>query len=152
METTTNNNNDVLSDLIEINNDRVAGFEKAAEDLEATDVDLKAIFHKLAGESSSNASELRSMASANADTDTGTSVLGAIHRAWIDVKATFSGHDRKSVLQECERGEDAIKKAYKSALEDNNGLSADVMAVISRQKQGIDAGHDQIKALRDSQA
>ncbi len=149
---TTNNNADVISDLIEINNDRVAGFNKAAEDLEANDTDLKAVFHKLAGESSSNVSELKAMAPANTDTDTGESVLGTIHRAWIDVKATFTGHDRKSVLQECERGEDAIKKAYKSALEDSRGLSADVAAVISRQKQGIDAGHDQIKALRDSQA
>jgi len=43
----------------------------------------------------------------------GTSGTGAIHRAWIDVKATFSGHDRKSVLAECERGEDAIKKRTK---------------------------------------
>ena len=152
METTTSNNNDVISDLIEINNDRVNGFEKAAEDLDANDTDLKAVFHKLAGESRSNAAELRSIADLEADTNPGTSVLGAIHRAWIDVKATFTGNDRKSVLQECERGEDAIKKAYRSALEDTNGLTQDVVATISRQKQGIDAGHDQIKALRDSQA
>ncbi len=152
METTTEKNNDVISDLIEINNDRVAGFKKAAEDLEASDIDLKAVFMKLAGESSSNVAELRGLAGAGADTDTGTSMLGDIHRAWIDVKATFSGNDRKSVLQECERGEDAIKKAYRSALENNTGLSTDVVAVISRQKAAIDAGHDQIKALRDSQA
>lgn len=141
---------EVLKDLIEINNDRVAGFEKASKDLGDGDADLKAVFDKLAGDSRANVTELRGMA--GADADTGTSVLGSIHRAWIDVKATFSGHDRKSILQECERGEDAIKKAYKSAMEDSNGLSGEAMEAVSRQKATIDAGHDQIKALRDAQA
>jgi uncharacterized protein (TIGR02284 family) len=39
---------------------------------------------------------------------------GTLHRMWLDVKATFSGHDRKSILEECERGEDAIKKHIKA--------------------------------------
>ena len=144
-ETTT----DALKDLIEINNDRVAGFEKAAKDLQPADQDLKSIFSQFASQSRSNVSELQTLA--GADADKGNSVLGAVHRAWIDVKATFSGHDRKSVLQECERGEDAIKKAYKSALEESANLSNEARTVIGRQQQGINAGHDQIKALRDAQ-
>lgn len=144
---------DVLNDLIEINNDRVAGFEKASKDLEGNDTDLKTIFNKLADESRTNASQLKTAVSQNGgEMESGTSVSGSIHRAWIDVKATFSGHDRKSVLQECERGEDAIKKAYRSALDPENNLSADVIQMISTQQQGVNAGHDQIKALRDSQA
>ncbi len=141
---------EVLNDLIEINNDRIKGFEKASKDLEGNDTDLKAIFDKLASDSRQNASELRSLAGSTDDQD--TSVLGSLHRAWIDIKASFSGHDRKSILEECERGEDAIKKAYKSAMEDSNELDASVVSVLSRQKQAVDAGHDQIKALRDSQA
>ena len=86
------------------------------------------------------------------EAETGTSSTGSIHRAWIDVKATFTGHDRKSVLAECERGEDAIKKAYQSALSDNDSLPADVAQVISSQQQMINEGHDRIKALRDNQA
>ncbi|RYD53182.1 MAG: PA2169 family four-helix-bundle protein [Sphingobacteriales bacterium] len=148
---TSNKTHEVLNDLIEINNDRVAGFEKAAKDLEAGgDADLKAVFAQLANESRTNAAELRNLV--GADAETGTSLLGDIHRAWIDVKATFSGHDRKSILEECERGEDAIKKAYRTALQDGNEISANAVAVISRQQQGVNAGHDQIKALRDSQA
>ena len=141
---------EVINDLIEINNDRIAGFEKAAKDLQSDDLDLKAVFGKLASDSRSNVAELRNVA--GVDADKGNSVLGSLHRAWIDVKATFSGHDRKSVLQECERGEDAIKKAYKTAIQEGTGLTADVVSLISRQQQLINAGHDQIKALRDSQA
>lgn len=143
---------DVLNDLIEINNDRVAGFEKAGKDLENGGQDLKAIFNKLAGESRSNSAELSAAVRQHGGkAETGSSATGAIHRAWIDVKATFSGHDRKSVLEECERGEDAIKKAYQSALAPENGLNQELVVLIRRQKAGIDAGHDQIKALRDRQ-
>lgn len=64
--------------------------------------------------------------------ETGGSSTGTIHRAWLDVKATFSGHDSKSILQECERGEDAIKKAYKVALTTDSGLSPEYYDLISR--------------------
>ncbi len=143
---------DVLNDLIGINNDRVAGFEKAGKDLENGDLDLKAIFSNLADESRSYSAELAAAVRQHGGkAETGSSASGAIHRAWIDVKATFSGHDRKSILEECERGEDAIKKAYQSALAPDNGLNLEFVALVRRQKAGIDAGHDQIKALRDRQ-
>lgn len=144
---------EVLNDLIEINNDRIAGFKNAAKDLEENDADLKAIFERYAEESRKNVQELTSAVSTiGGEAETGTSSTGAIHRAWIDVKATFTGHDRKSVLAECERGEDAIKKAYKDALNVENGLTLDVERIIARQQEGIISAHDNIKMLRDRQA
>jgi uncharacterized protein (TIGR02284 family) len=145
---------EVLNDLIEINNDRIAGFSHAEKDLKANDGDLKAIFERLADESRDNVHELSRAVDElgdEAETDS-TSGSGAIHRAWLDVKATFSGNDRRSVLEECERGEDAIKKAYQSALADNIGLSAGIAELITKQQQGVIKGHDEIKALRDSQS
>lgn len=142
----------VLNDLIEINNDRSNGFEKAIEDLGEGNTDLKAVFEKLAQESKKNSLELASAVQQHgAEAESGTSATGAIHRAWIDVKATFTGHDRKSVLQECERGEDAIKKAYQTALEPDSGLSGEFTQLVSGQQPAVIAGHNQIQALRDSQ-
>lgn len=144
---------EVLNDLIEINNDRVRGFEKALKDLGDGDSDLKAVFEQYAEESRNYSSELtRVVSSFGGEAETGSGAAGAIHRAWIDVKATFTGHDRKSILSECERGEDAIKKSYQSAMEESNMLSPEALQVISSQQQGINAAHDRIKALRDSQA
>jgi len=144
---------EVLNDLIEINNDRIAGFEHASKGLEANDGDLKSLFENLANESRSNTNELATTVNEiGQEAETGTSNTGTIHRAWLDVKATFSGHDRKSVLEECERGEDAIKKAYKDALAPESGLSSEYTSIVSRQQIGINAAHDKIKALRDSQA
>jgi uncharacterized protein (TIGR02284 family) len=144
---------EVLNDLIEINNDRVAGFEHASKDLDENDGDLKAIFERFSSESRANAQELTDAVNRiGGEAETGTSGTGAIHRAWLDVKATFSGHDRKSVLAECERGEDAIKKAYKDALTVDNGLSPELDRIVARQQEGIISAHDKIKFLRDRQA
>jgi uncharacterized protein (TIGR02284 family) len=150
---TTEKSIDVLNDLIEINNDRVAGFEKAAKDLGDGDLELSGIFEQYAQDSRNYSSELSSaVRESGGEAESGSSATGAIHRAWLDVKATFTGHDRKSILAECERGEDAIKKAYRTALEDDNELPFEVSDIIRRQQQGIQAAHDRIKALRDSAA
>jgi len=39
---------EVLNDLIKINNDRIAGYEKAAENVEKSDVMLKTLFYQIA--------------------------------------------------------------------------------------------------------
>lgn len=142
---------EVLNDLIEINNDRSEGFAKAAQDLDPTDMDLQGIFLNSSLESKQFAQQLRdeiNQLGGHADND--TSNTGALHRAWIDVKATFTGHDRKSILSECERGEDAIKKAYRDALSTENDLSAEVIPILLRQQTSIESSHDRIKSLRDS--
>lgn len=147
---TTSKAIETLNDLIQINNDRVAGFEKAGKDLKESGFELYRIFELFAQESRRYATELtRAVNQHGGDAETGRSASGAIHRAWIDVKSTFGGDDQKSILEECERGEDAIKKAYQSALEPGNDLSADELDMVRSQQQGIDAAHDQIKSLRD---
>lgn len=150
METSTKAT-EVISDLIEINNDRSDGFQRALKDLGDGDFDLKTLFEQYSTQSRQFAQELTALGAQNgADTDTGNSASGTLHRAWIEVKALFSGHDRKAVLQECERGEDAIKKAYRDALMPESELSSEAVQLITRQSQAINEGHDRIKALRDS--
>lgn len=143
---------DILNDLIEINNDRVAGFAHAARELQDKDVDLRTLFMKLRDESRSNVHELGSAINKNGgEVEMGMSGSGAIHRMWLNVKSAFSGHDRKTVLEECERGEDAIKKAYQTALSQESGLSADFVELVTRQQQRLIAVHNEIKALRDAE-
>ena len=146
---TTNNGTGVLNDLIEINNDRVAGFEKAIADIKDENIDLKEIFQGYAEQSRKNGQELAALVGNAEEVETGTSVGGTLHRAWIDVKSIFGGSDRASILSEAERGEDAIKKAYQDALADNS-LGAEAVAVVQNQSYEINAAHDQIKALRDA--
>ncbi|CAM4063177.1 conserved hypothetical protein [Pedobacter westerhofensis] len=146
---TTEKSVSVLNDLIEINNDRIAGFEKALADIDDQNIDLKALFQEYASQSRKNSQELTALvAGYGSDIETGTSISGGLHRAWIDVKSIFGASDREGILNEAERGEDAIKAAYKEALTEGN-LSADAVPTVTEQAEGIKSAHDKIKALRD---
>ena len=94
---------EVLNDLIRINNDRIDGYEKALEEVEDSDLDLRGIFHKMANESREYVQELsREVAALGGEVASGTTNSGKIYRVWMDIKATFTGHDRTSVLESCE--------------------------------------------------
>ena len=145
----TMQNTEALNDLIEINNDRVAGYNKAA--VQTSDEDLRSLFAKFAAQSGQFAGELRQRVMAEGDVpEEGTTIRGKIYRAWMGVKATFSGKDRKSVLESCEFGEDAAQRAYESALEEDD-LSNDVRQLLEQQKATLREAHDKVKKLRDAQ-
>ncbi|WAC39702.1 ferritin-like domain-containing protein [Pedobacter sp. SL55] len=147
METTSTGN--VLNELIELNNDRVAGFEKALADIDDSNSDLKELFQEYAAQSRRFGQELTALVAERAvEPDTGNTIAGTLHRAWIDVKALFGANDRSSILSEVERGEDAIKKAYKLALTEG-GLTGPVLDRVSDQAKYMQKSHDTIKALRD---
>ncbi len=143
---------EVLNDLIRINNDRVHGYEKAAEDIKSYDVDLQAVFNKMANDSRKYAAELTNeVEKLGGEPATGTTGSGKIHRAWMDVKATFSGNDRQSMLESCEYGEDAAQKAYKEALASDAEINADTRQLITDQQSSLKTSHDIIKKYRDAQ-
>ena len=140
-------NSEVLRDLIRINNDRVTGYTKAA--MQAKDQDLQSLFSQLAQQSRQFANGLRSLLGGNdQDVTDETTTTGKIYRAWMDVKATFAGDNRKSLLASCEFGEDAAQKAYRSALKEDD-LSPDIRVTIERQKEELLEEHDRIKMMRD---
>jgi len=145
---TVGNTTDIINNLIEINNDRVAGFEKVIADINDENTDLKQLFQEFAQQSRKNGQELAAVVGSADEVETGNSVSGTLHRAWIDVKSLFGGSDRASILSEAERGEDAIKKAYQEALTSGE-LLPDVTKIVSSQAQDINSAHDKIKALRD---
>ncbi len=141
---------DLLNELIELNNDRIAGFEKVLADINDENVDLKAVFQEYAGQSRKFTQELTALVAASAgEPDTGNTIAGTLHRAWIDIKALFGGTDRESILNEAERGEDTIKKAYHSVLSEGN-LVGNTLATVQAQATEIDKAHQAIKVLRDA--
>jgi|SRR5690606_17346616 conserved hypothetical protein len=140
---------EVLNDLIKINNDRIAGYQKAIEELPAVDADLKALFSSLIEQSERLKDELRQHISGWQDRADGqTTTSGKIYRAWMDLKQAFAVDDRKAVLDSCEYGEDVAQKAYREA-EKEEGISTAAKALISSQKTQLLASHDHIKQLRD---
>jgi len=141
---------EVLNDLIKINNDRIDGYEKALEEVKDIDVDLRGMFQKMANESRENVAELsREVANLGGEIATGTTNSGKIYRVWMDIKATFTGHDRTSVLESCEYGEDAAQEAYEDALATDADLPVDIRQIITDQKSSLKESHDLIKKYRD---
>ena len=141
---------DVLNDLIQINNDRTTGYEKAMEEIENIDVDLKSIFSKMANDSRSYKAALANeVTNLGGEVAEGRTVSGSIYQAWMSVKATFSAKDRQAALESCEFGEDAAQKAYKEALESDADMTTEVRQLIANQKDELKSAHDTIKKLRD---
>ncbi len=144
---------EVLNDLIRINNDRIVGYEKAGEEARDIDVDLRAAFSKMADESRQYAAELtQHVVKLGGEPVTGTTNSGKIYRVWMDVKATFSGNTRQSILENCEFGEDAAQKAYDSALKSDAEINTDIRQLITNQKSSLKIAHDVIKKYRDLHA
>ena len=141
---------EVLNDLIQINNDRVVGYERALKELKDDSSDLKTLFEGYIDQSRNMRNSLGTeVQTLHGTMDSGTTNSGKIYRAWMDVKAVFTGHDRHAVLENCEAGEDAAQKAYKSAL-NTEGIPAYIVEMISKQQTELKGAHDEVKALRDS--
>lgn len=140
----------VLNDLVAILNDRIEGYTKAKSELEGKEADLNQLCLDLIDESRQLRLELGSeIEHLHGETATDTTTSGKIYRVWMDIKATFTGSDRHSVLAACEYGEDAAQKAYKAALAEED-LPANIRSMIEKQKGILKASHDKVKALRDS--
>ena len=148
--TTKLTNDDVISTLnglIEICKDGVEGFKTAAEDVERSD--LKTLFYEFSQQRSRFFGELQSLVQGlGGDPEASGSFAGVVHRGWMDLKSALMSKDEAAILNECERGEDAAKNAYKEALK--TGLPSNVVDVLQDQYASVQAAHDRVKALRDS--
>ena len=143
-------NDDVISTLnglIETCKDGQDGFKEAAEGVERSD--LKSLFYEFSQQRSQFVGELQSLVrELGGDPENSGSVAAALHRGWINIKSAVTGKDEAAILNECERGEDSAKNAYKSALEEP--LPANILDTVQTQYTAVQAAHDRIKALRDA--
>jgi uncharacterized protein (TIGR02284 family) len=136
-----------LNDLIETSRDGEAGFRTCADGVK--NAQLKQMFEQAAGRCRQAVSELQAkVRGLGGDPEKGGSVAGALHRGWVDIKSTITGMDEAAVLAECERGEDAAKKAYEKALAKD--LPVDIRSTVERQYQGVRQHHDRVRQARNA--
>ena len=146
-----NNNKtiDVLNSLIEINQDRIEGYQTATD--ETNEIELKGLFSTLMRTSEECKDELTAEVLRLGGTpQEGTRNTGKIFRVWMDFKAALTGKDRKAILNSCEFGEDAAVEAYEKVLEDHReDLNYDQTLLVRKQYKLIKNDHDEIRSLRD---
>ena len=136
-----------LNNLIETCKDGQEGFQQAAEGVQ--DSSLKSLFYEYSQQRSQFVGDLQGLVrELGGEAETSSSVAGALHRGWINIKSAVTGQDDAAILNECERGEDVAKNAYKDALAAD--LPSNVASVVQEQATQVQQAHDRIRSLRDS--
>ena len=151
MTTATTEITEVLNDLIKINYDRIEGYRKAGEESKSFDINLHPVFTKMANESRLNVSALTELVSKlGGEAESGSTAMGKIYRAWMEVKAAFTAKDSASILSSCEFGEDQAQKAYDDALASDADMDVETRKMITSQKASLKNSHDIMKNMRDA--
>ena len=138
-----------INDLIETLKDGQKGFREASEAVE--DTRMKSLFSEFSLQRAKFAGELQNEAISLGEhnPENTSSAAGAMHRAWINLKAAITSRDDHAILAECERGEDSAVNEFKKAMEEEE-LSAPIREIVSRQYAEVKRAHDRIKELRDA--
>jgi len=148
---TTTDSITALNELIEINNDRIAGYKTAIE--ETKESDLRGTFLEFISTSEKNLSELiEAVYNLGGKPEEGTRTSGKIYRLWMDAKAAVTGANRHQILSSCEYGEDVALEAYEHVLENHSDeLSAQHLALVNSQKSRVQQDHDKVRGMRDAE-
>lgn len=133
-----------LEGLISILEDGKLGYTNAAEHVE--NLVIKADFLEYARQRALFIVELQDeINKLGKSTDTsGGGPLGALHRAWIDIKSSFTSGDNEAIINACITGEEAAIEKYKMALEENH-LEFSQISIISKQLNSIENTLSKIK-------
>ncbi|ULT24690.1 PA2169 family four-helix-bundle protein [Sphingobacterium sp. E70] len=118
METITINDSTLINDLIQINNDRIAGYKKAIEIATRLHIEgLNDIFVEYMSQSELFIEELKPYLEQQAQAATeGTMVSGKLFRVWMDIKSVVSGNDEKVYYQVVNKAKMLLKRPIKMLL------------------------------------
>ncbi len=136
---------DQLSRLLTINHDAEKGYQEAAENVK--DNELKSLFLAQSRQRAEFAQTLdREIRTLGGEPDSGTSLASDLHRAWINIKSTFSSDDDKATVQECHRGDQEALNSYNAVLQETD-LVASTRELLLHQKESIDTANSTMARL-----
>lgn len=140
---------EALNRLVEINNDRIEGYETAAS--ETDEQALKSLFSRFARASHTCRKELANEITSLEGTPTeGTKNSGKLFRIWMDVKVSLTANDRKAIFNSCEFGETNARETYEHVLKhDREHLDSYHINMINTQMSLLKGDHDQVSAIRE---
>lgn len=138
-----------LNDLLQITNDRIEGFNKVEDKVWEKYPNLKSDYTRMVDQSQNMKLELKRLISERSgDADDSTTVAGALHRTWIDVKNAFSGDNAESTLENVTFGESAAIEAYEKAL-DSGDLCPESSRVVQDQLHSLKSSYEKFRNLEN---
>ena len=124
-----------LNELLEKNYDAEAGYKTAKDQVE--NPQLKNFFGKQAEERYNFGHELKAeLKSFGKEPDKGTSLKGDAHRAWMNIKSTFSSDKEEAILKEAIRGEKKAVEEYNEIINDTD-LPASTKTILTNHRNRI---------------
>jgi uncharacterized protein (TIGR02284 family) len=138
-----------LNSLIQICHDGENGFKLAADGVKTPHV--RTLFERFSRQRAEMARELEAQVrKLGGSPSTGGSLTGAVHHGWMNINSLVTGGDEAAIIAEAERGEDAAKKAFTTALAE--ALPAGARELIEQQAAIVNVAHDEVRALDKAHA
>ena len=134
----------ILKDLMEVSKDGEQGYKDASDDIK--DKELSAMLFEFSVQRGEFVNNLRVIVhNLKGETEFSGSILGILHRRWMDVKFGVAGSNPRSVLRECLRGDNAALRKYEIHL--GQDLPDNIRAMVSNQHESIKENYDMISKL-----
>lgn len=141
-----------LNSLVEINNERIEGYQKAFKNTEERD--LKDLFSEFKQTSRKCVDELRNeINKLGGEVTVGTNASGEFFRAWMNFKSALIGKERKAILNSCEYAEEQADETYQKIRDEGSEhLSPHQLSMIKEQHKQLKADQKTIKSMQNSLA
>jgi uncharacterized protein (TIGR02284 family) len=140
----------VLNDLLQITNDRIQGFEKVEGKIWEKYPDIKEEYDRMISQSKLMKTELINLINdKGGEPQDSPSVAGTIHRAWIDIKNSFTiGTIEESTLSNVVFGEKAAINAYEQALSSGD-LCYESRDLVNEQLNSLKVSYQQFSKIEE---
>ena len=138
---------EAINRAIEINTDRIAGYEKAMEIIsKESDNELQATFKTYRDQSVQFRSELLEFIQVvGGNADKGSKLSGKFFRIWMDIKSSVAPLASKTVLESCEKGEEEFRRIYLEILQEIQGQASDLADILQGHLVTQQGAYDYIK-------
>lgn len=134
----------ILKDLIEVCKDGEQGYKDAADDVK--DSEVQKVLLKYSEQRGAYFSELQYVVKKlGGELEFSGTILGILHRRWMDVKFAVAGSNTESILNECLRGEKSAINNYEKAIA--REFPPEIMNLVKRQYDGITEACEDIMHL-----
>lgn len=141
---------ETLNDLMNTHRDRIADYEKATLSLKPQEAGLSTTFSEIIKESQQCISEIDSSINTQESSGAVEIQAGKIYTVWATAKANSAGNPTFSILDTCERNEDALLKAYAQAVQQVETLSPAHLTLLNAQHVTLKNTHDLIRDKRNA--
>lgn len=134
---------EVVNHLIKICNERISGFNKAAEEID--DNELKSIFLNISLQTEGLCTQLLDFINETKIMHQEKRLVSDIWETWMSLKSNFTHGNKVALIKTCLIGESAAIQNYKNALDKN--ISVNLRQVIGNQLDQLENTYKNLKAI-----